>query len=155
MAKLEYEKSLVDQTLDILASAKEPLEDIESDMSSALGIILGARGVEELDTSGISKGTSAPDQCIQEIDKNIQLIQEKAEAIVKYNEEIDSMGVTQRLFSTLAFGTAKFTEGFFKAGEQIVDGFASVLGMAAGIFSPSAKEKIGNFIEKDHVGDAF
>ena len=38
MAKLEYEKSLVDQTLDILASAKEPLEDIESDMSSALGM---------------------------------------------------------------------------------------------------------------------
>ena len=60
-----------------------------------------------------------------------------------------------RINATASMVSLNFTEGVFTAGEEIVDGFATIGGFVAGLFSKDAQKSISDWIEKDHVGDWF
>ncbi|MBP5678265.1 MAG: hypothetical protein J6X28_00360, partial [Bacilli bacterium] len=157
MAKLEFKEDKINTALDSLQLAKTSLGNLESAMTSAVGIITGARGANYISSySGkLSSTLQTPSLCIEQVDAMITDINDKLAEVKKYNEEYENMSWAQKLFSSIGMAFTKFTEGFFTAGEQIIDGFAGVLGAVVGLVSPSAKEAIGDFIKKDYVGDFY
>ena len=155
MAKLLFNESTVNDAIDQLSQSQTTISGIQTGMASGISLITGARGANYLDTSKLSSTAQTPDLCIEQIRATIEDIQGKAEEVKKYNEEYENMSWGRKLFSSLGLALTKITQGFFTAGEQIVDGFASILGAVVGVVSPSAKEKIGEFVKKDHVGDFY
>ena len=156
MAKLDLDEKKVESVIEKLTEAKDTLSNIDSGMSSGLSLIVGARGSNYLDTSTLNTGKAAAEACISDIDTMIATIQEKAQAILDYNNDVSKMGFGKRLLGTIGMFGSKLVEGVFTAGEQLVDGFASIIGWGAGLFgAKDFKAKVGEFVAKDHVGDAF
>ncbi len=155
MAKLEYIPRLVDSALDQLENAQKRLNGTESKVESAVSQILGARGIEYIDTTGLKNCLGVVDTYSSLITQTIDDINQRVAMITEYNADIDDASFLTRVASTGGLFLSKFAEGLFSAGEQIVDGFASALGFVVGFVSEDAKESIGNFVKKDHVGDFF
>ena len=152
MARLQYVEDRVNEAINQLTLSETALSKIQSGMVSGIGLITGARGANYLNTGNLNATASTPDLCIQQVTQLISTIQEKSDAVKKFNSGYESMGFLEKLFSTVGMAATKITQGFFTAGEQIVDGFASAIGM---ILGGKAKESIGEFVKKDYVGDAY
>ena len=75
-------------------------------------------------------------------------LEKENEQFKEYNEDYENAGFFKKVFSTVGLIATKFSEGLFGAGEQIVDGFASGVGIIVGIFDKDAKEAIGEFVKK-------
>ena len=150
MARYKYNKEAVSGVIDQLNSAIDKLNDFDSEVLSGFSTIQSARGGEYLNISsdGVLK---LKDISVEAIRKVIDDIRAKAQTIEEYN----SASLFTKASSSIGMGFSKFLEGFLSAGENIIDGFATVGGLVAGIFSKDAKNAVGDFVKKDHVGDFF
>ncbi len=155
MAKLAYNETLVDESLSLLKRAESEIANTGTSVVSALSTIAGARGAGYLDMSAMLGAGGLNESCIALIEETVSGINARVEMIKEYNEDYENAGFFEKLFSSAGLIAAKFTEGLFGAGEQIVDGFASAAGFVVGIFDKDAKEAIGEFVKKDHVGDYY
>ena len=155
MAKLNYNPTLISSAIDLLNQGTKELSTMTSEMDSAISVIKSARGIEYVNTSNLSNSSQLIFQGIDTINKLIKEINDKAKLIEQYNKDVESANPIYRLLNTYSLSVAKKLEGFGTAGEQITDGFISAIGMVVGLFSSGAKEKIGDYIKKDHVGDFF
>lgn len=155
MAKLKYDSTLVNSTIDELGDASNQLINVEDEMRSALTIIANARGISYVDTDTLFNTLGFPSACQEMIEETITSIKNRASEIEEYNEEYENASFLEKLGSTAGLFLTKICEGIGSAGEQIVDGFASIIGLGAGLISKDAQNSIANFIEKDHVGDFF
>ena len=155
MAKLKYNETLVNNAIDELGAASNQLINTEDDMRSALTIIANAQGIHHVHTDTLFNTLGFPAACQEMIEETITSIKNRATEIEAYNKEYENASFLEKLGSTAGLFLTKICEGFASAGEQIVDGFASVLGMGVGLVSKDAQNSIANFIKKDHVGDYF
>ncbi|MBR2828221.1 MAG: hypothetical protein IKE70_03220 [Bacilli bacterium] len=168
MAKLVYDASLVDSALGQLRQAKAILGKTDSDLGNAASIIKSARGIEYIDVGGLSSIVGLGSKCQEYIDQVVSDINNQVDKITEYNAEIDEdysgfFGFIKRAGATVVHASSKLFEGIGTAGEQITDGFASAVGWVAGgvgdLFqwdeAKQLKSDIGEFVAKDHVGDAF
>ncbi len=155
MAKLEYNETLVDNAIGLLLKGKERLNGTEENVEKAVKKIIGARGIQLIDTTEVQSAIGLATAYQDVIDNTILRIQDRVEKVKEYNKDVEDTGFFKRLFATAGFGLAKIFEGVGEAGEQLVDGFASGIGFVVGIFDKDAQNKIGEFVKKDHVGDAF
>ena len=155
MAKLEYNEALVDESLSLLKQAETEIANTGTNVVSALKTIAGARGANHLDINSMLGAGGLNESCIQLIEQTVTGINERVEMVKEYNEDYENAGLFEKLFSSVGLVATKFTEGLFGAGEQIIDGFASATGLIVGIFDKDAKEAIGEFVKKDHVGDFY
>lgn len=155
MARLKYDSNLVNNAIDELGAASDQLLTTEDDMRSALTIIANAQGINHVHSDTIINTLGYP-QAVQEmIEETITSIKTRAQEVEEYNEKYENASFLEKLGSTAGLFLTKVVEGFASAGEQIVDGFASVIGWGAGLVSKDAQDSIANFIKKDHVGDFF
>ena len=150
MGRFKYNASKVNEAVSDLDEAYDILDDLNIEINNGIRIIHSARGSEYLsiDYNPILNYQYTAQEYITSLKKQIR---EKARQIEEYNDA----PWYQKTFATIGMGLGKIVEGFATAGEQIVDGFASLGGMVVGIFDKDAKDAIGGWIEKDHVGDAF
>ena len=150
MARYVYNKDAVSEVIDQLETAIDELSDVNTEILEGFSTIQTARGGQyiNIDSADALKYKDIADQAIRDVIKDIRA---KAQAIEEYN----SASWLKKASSTVAMAFTKFSEGFFSAGENILDGFASLGGMVVGIFSKDAQNSIGEFIAKDHVGDAY
>ena len=155
MAKLKYDSNLVNNAIDELGAASDQLLTTEDEMRSALTIIANAQGINYVHSDTIINTLGYPTACQEMIAETITSIQTRAQEVEEYNEKYENASFLEKLGSTAGLFLTKVVEGFASAGEQIVDGFASVIGWGAGLVSKDAQESIANFIKKDHVGDFF
>ena len=155
MARLKYDEVVVEQVISELGNARNNFASNTSGLASAMSVIMNARGAQYLDVSALEAAPKASNTCAEQVDQMIQSIRARVEEIKVYNADIESMGWGKRLLSTVGLGVAKLGEGVLTAGEQLVDGFASALGWVGGLFSSSFRDKIGEFVKKDYIGDAF
>ena len=155
MAKLKYNASLVESAISELGIASSQVIELEKEMRSALTIVANARGIEYVNTDALFQTLGYPSGCQSTIENTISTIKTKASEIEEYNQKFENASFLQKLGATAGLFLTKICEGFATAGEQIVDGFASIIGFGAGLISKNAQESIGNFIAKDHVGDYF
>ena len=155
MAKLEYNEALVDESLSLLKQAETQISNTGTNVVSALRTVAGARGANYLDINAMLGAGGLNESCIELIEQTVTGINERVEMIKQYNEDYENAGFFEKVFSSVGLIGAKFVEGIFGAGEQIIDGFASAAGLVVGIVSKDAKESIGEFVKKDHVGDYF
>ena len=156
MAKLAYNEELVDESLSLLKQAETQIANTGNNVVSALSTIAGARGANYLDMNSMIGAGGLNESCIQLIEETVSGINARVEMIQEYNEDYENAGFFKKVFSTVGLIATKFSEGLFGAGEQIVDGFASGAGFVLGILGQKdAKEAIGEFVKKDHVGDYY
>ena len=156
MAKLAYNEELVDESLSLLKQAETQIANTGNNVVSALSTIAGARGANYLDMNSMIGAGGLNESCIQLIEETVSGINARVEMIKEYNEDYENAGFFKKVFSTVGLIATKFSEGLFGAGEQIVDGFASGAGFVLGILGQKdAKEAIGEFVKKDHVGDYY
>ena len=155
MAKLAYNETLVNESLSLLKRAESEISNTGASVVSALSTVAGARGANYLDMSAMLGAGGLNESCIQLIEETITGINARVEMIEEYNEDYENAGFFKKLFSTGRLLGTKAFEGLFGAGEQIVDGFASAAGFLVGIVNKDAKEAIGEFVKKDHVGDYY
>lgn len=150
MARYVYNKEAVNGTIDQLEAAIKKIDDVNSTIQEGFSIIQTARGGNYIDISSADalKYKDVTEQAIRGI---IADIRSKAQMIEEYN----SASWFTKASSTVQMAFSKFVEGFLTAGENIIDGFASLGGLVAGVFSEDAKNAVGEFIAKDHVGDLF
>ena len=131
MAKLNYDEALVEQAVTEMNNAKSYMSGTSSSLTSAIGIITGARGANYIDTSSMQPAVGMVDTITGDIETTQGEIAKKVQMILEYNSEVDSMGFVERLFGTAGLIGTKFVEGLFTGGEQIIDGFASAVGWVA------------------------
>ena len=155
MARLKYDEVVVEEVVSQLGKVRDSFASNTAGLSSALNVILSARGAQFLDVSALEGAPKTSNTCAEQVDLAIQSIRARVEEIKAYNADVESMGWGKRLLSTVGLGVAKLGEGVLTAAEQLVDGFASALGWLGGIFSSSFRDKIGEFVKKDYVGDMF
>ncbi|MBQ6323427.1 MAG: hypothetical protein IJI22_01170 [Bacilli bacterium] len=155
MAKLNYDATLVNDAIQELEAAKRELADVDSRINAACQTIASARGIEYVNYSAVAKASGMGATCEEVINEVEKSIEERVEMIKSYNQDVDKAGLLKRLFATHQMASLKLTEGVLTAGEEIVDGFASAVGFVVGLFSKKGQEKIGQFVEKNHVGDYF
>ena len=156
MAKLEYNEALVDESLSLLKKAETEIANTGTNVVSALKTIAGARGANYLDINSMLGAGGLNESCIQLIEQTVTGINERVEMVKEYNEDYENAGLFEKLFSSVGLIGVKFVEGIFGAGEQIIDGFASATAAVLGLVgADGAKESIGEFVKKDHVGDYF
>ncbi|MBQ2909396.1 MAG: hypothetical protein IJE53_01145 [Bacilli bacterium] len=155
MAKLKYNATLVQNTIDELGAASNQLVNTEDEMRSALTIIANAQGIHHVHTDTLFNTLGFPTACQDMIEDTVTQLKSRAAEIEEYNKEYENASFLEKLGSTAGLFLTKICEGFASAGEQIVDGFASIIGLGAGLISKDAQNSIGNFIKKDHVGDFF
>lgn len=150
MSRYKYNKEAVSSVIDQLNSAIDKLNDVDSEILSGFSTIKTARGGQYININ--SEGAlKYKDISVEAIRKIIDDIRGKVQII----EEYSSASWLTKASSSIGMGFSKFIEGFFSAGENIFDGFATVGGLVAGIFSQDAKNAVGNFVKKDYVGDFF
>lgn len=150
MARYIYDEKQVGATISTINEAIEELEEVNIKIKKGINTISSARGGEYINIEAepiLEYKTIVVDS----IEALVSTIREKVALIEEYNNA--SWG--EKAFSTISMGVTKFVEGLATAGEQIVDGFATITGFVVGIFSEDAKNEIGEFIKKDHVGDFF
>lgn len=155
MARLKYDSNLVNSAIDELGAASDQLLTTEDEMRSALTIIANARGINHVHSDTIINTLGYPTAVQEMIEETITSIKTRAQEVEEYNEKYENASFLEKLGSTAGLFLTKVVEGFASAGEQIVDGFASVIGWGAGLVSKDAQDSIANFIKKDHVGDFF
>ena len=155
MAKLVYDEELVNSSLEQLLKARNTITSNYGGVQSALGIITSARGAQYLDLSALNVVAKDAENCATSIDNMIKNINSRVEEVKMYNADVETMGWGRRMLSTIGLARAKIWEGLLTGGEELVDGFLSVVGAVGGLFSSSFKDRVGNIIAKDHVGDAF
>lgn len=150
MARYVYNKEAVNGTIDQLEAAIGKINDVNSIIQEGFSIIQTARGGNYINISPAAalKYKDVAEQAIRGI---IADIRSKAQIIDEYN----SASWFTKAQSSVNMAFTKFVEGFFTAGENIIDGFASLGGLVVGIFSEDAQNAIGEFIAKDYVGDLF
>ena len=114
--------------------------------------------IAEVNKTLANTGYSLPEDALTEVYTWVQdrikeiydQVEYKAGMVDEYSESLSNPA---SYLATAGMLAGKFVEGFLGAGEQITDGFASALGMAVGIFDEDAKNAIGEYVAKDHVGD--
>ena len=156
MAKLDFDEKKIESVIEKLTEAKDSLNNVADGMASGLNIIARARGSANLDTNALREGVQLPENCVTEITSMIDKIKLTAEEILKYNGDVSKLNIFERTLGTIGMFGSKLTEGVFTAGEQLVDGFASIIGWGLGKLGfKGAQESIAKFVSKDYVGDAF
>ena len=155
MARLKYDSNLVNSAIDELSEGNRQLINTEDDMRSALTIIANARGVNYVHTDTLFNTIGYPSACQEMIEETISDIRKRVTELEEYNKEYENASFLEKLGSTAGLFLTKICEGIASSGEQIVDGFASVIGLGAGLLSEDAQKSIENFIKKDYIGDFF
>ena len=148
MSRYTYNSNLVAQALEKLGSAYDSLAQTNVDMKKGIDTICNARGAENMQVD-FSVITGYRSQVIDYIDEMSNTIREKTQEI----EEYESAPWWKKLFSTIGMGVLKVVEGFVGLNENVVDGFAAIVGWVGGLFSSDFKDSVGEFIKKDWVGD--
>ena len=153
MSSFQYNSDKVNNAIDLLQDSKTKLSYTASEFSSALSeIVTASRGYLEIDTETLP---AIPEQVTSSIDSLIGIIEDKQREV----EEYDAIPDWLRPLATLAMGVLKIGEGVLTAGEQLVDGFLTIVGWGGGaidmIAGTNFQEGIADAIETDHVGDFF
>lgn len=148
MSRYTYNSNLVAQSLEKLGSAYDSLGQTNIDMKKGIDMICNARGAENMQID-FSVITGYHSQVIDYIDEMSNTIREKTQEI----EEYESAPWWKKLFSTIGMGVLKVVEGFIGLNENVVDGFAAIVGWVGGLFSSDFQDSVGEFIKKDWVGD--
>lgn len=153
MARYDYDAEKVNSALDTLATAKKKLSSTASEFSSALSeIVTASKGYLDVDTGTLP---AIPGEVESSIDELSTMISEKQTEIEEYN----ASPWYEKLFGSIGMGITKLGEGIATAGEQLVDGCATIVGWGAGAWDilagTNSQDGISDFIEKDHVGDFF
>ena len=155
MARLDYNEEDVNSALETLTHARDTFTSNTASLVGAINTVAGARGSQYIDYSGLNIAPNASETIADQIDNMSNVIKQRVEAVIQYNYDYDHMSWGEKLFDTIGLGISKVFEGLFGAVEQIVDGFASIVGWVGGLFSSDFKDSVGEFIKKDYVGDAF
>ena len=150
MARYVYNREGVNSVIDQLETAINKIIDVNSTIQNGFTTIKTARGGEYINISP-ADALGYKDVAETAIRSIMADIREKASMIEEYN----SASWLTKASATVAMAFSKFVEGFFTAGENILDGFASIGGLVVGIFSKDAQKSIGEFIAKDHIGDLY
>ena len=163
MARYTYNDGLVSETIDKLGSALDALNKTNMEIEKGFDLINSARGIESIQVEytgeviGYKSLIQTYSQQVLEykslvgeyIDDMIVTIQEKAQEI----EEYESSPWWLKTFSTIGMGALKLVEGLVGSAENIIDGGATLVGFVGGLFSSEFQDSVGEFIEKDWVGD--
>ena len=72
MAKLDYNEELVNSAIEQLNQSKNTLSSNTGGLTSAIGIITGARGSQYIDASSLNLAISAADSSVSVIDEMIR-----------------------------------------------------------------------------------
>ena len=150
MARFKYDSDKVSNALSELELAKKTLDNVNTEINAGITTIMNARGSKFISVD-FNSILGLKETSIEYIDTIIKDIEENKRTIEEYN----SAPWYKKVFATTGMAITKFGEGIATGGEQLVDGFASLTGMVVGVFNNDAKEAIGEFVKKDHVGDAF
>lgn len=153
MGRYVYESGRVQSSLNRLGEAKNLLNETQAELQKAFNTLASARGIEWIDYAS-SQGSieGLPGDCQQYIQALYDEIKNKSKQIDDYNNK----PWYEKIFASLCMGVAKVVEGIAVVGENIVDAGASLVGFTAGIFgNKEFQDSCGEFIKKDHVGDAF
>lgn len=150
MARYVYNRDAVDNGLTFLNDANTLITSSYDLFSSGIKIISSARGSDNLNYSSFNF-SGIQESISDNISSLITTVTNNANMIDEYN----AAPWWKKFTASVDMANIKFTEGFLTGGEQIVDGFATAVGFVAGLFSSTAKDAIGDFIRKDHVGDYF
>ena len=153
MGRYVYESGKVQSSLNRLGEAKNFLNETQAELQKAFNTLASARGIEWIDYAS-SQGSieGLPGDCQQYIQALYDEIKNKSKEIEDYNNK----PWYEKIFASLCMGVAKVVEGIAVVGENIVDAGASLVGFTAGIFgNKEFQDSCGEFIKKDHVGDAF
>ncbi len=156
MAKINYNPQGVSLAIGDLELANRNIDIAKSEISTAVNIIRNARGVSDYISIDYNWILNLPVDCQDLITKQKNEIEQKATQLEAYNKDVDNANIFVRAAATYGMAQIKMAEGVGTAGEQIIDGFASAAGFIAGIFgAKDAQKGIGDWVEKDHVGDFF
>ena len=150
MARYVYNQSGVNSTIAELNDSINEIDNVNTIINSGISIIESARGGQYIEINSAA-ALQYKDVVETAVRKLISDIRSKVALIEEYN----SASFLEKAFSTVGMGLSKLIEGFGTAGENILDGFCSLGGLVVGIFSEDAKNSIGQFVQKDHVGDFF
>ena len=149
MARFVYDEDKVNESLETLKNATKQVSETAQGFSSALSEIANAsKGYLWIDTATLPE---MPVQVTKTIEEIMQLITAKQTAIEEYN----ASPWYQKIFGSAGMILTKLGEGIGTAGEQLLDGAATIVGFGVGLFSKDMQSSISQFIEKDHVGDFF
>ena len=118
MAKLHYEKTLVDTAIAELGDATNQIVGTEESMRSALTIIASARGIEHVHTDTLFNTLGYPAACQDLIKESVTSIEARVAQIEEYNKIYENSSWFGKLFSTAGLFLTKIVEGFASAGEQ-------------------------------------
>ena len=176
MARYQYEKSEVDQSLSLLQEAIKIINESEAPIQSGLAS-LEATGIEAyLNDYGTVKNNlmEIATTSAEYVNKLYSSVDSKAKEIEEYNNK----GFFEKAGATIAMTGLKLFEGVASVVEGIVDGAVTLVGWAcnllgggvAGIFtaltgqgfskgwndvSNGINNSFGKFVRKDWVGDTF
>ena len=149
MARFVYDEDKVNESLETLKNATKQVSETAQGFSSALSEIANAsKGYLWIDTATLPE---MPVQVTKTIEEIMQLITAKQTAIEEYN----ASPWYEKIFGSAGMILTKLGEGIGTAGEQLLDGAATIVGFGVGLFSKDMQSSISQFIEKDHVGDFF
>ena len=149
MARFVYDEDKVNESLETLKNATNQVSETAQGFSSALSEIANAsKGYLWIDTATLPE---MPVQATKTIEEIMQLITAKQTAIEEYN----ASSWLDKIFGSAGMILTKLGEGIGTAGEQLLDGAATIVGFGVGLFSKDMQSSISQFIEKDHVGDFF
>ena len=149
MARFVYDEDKVNESLETLKNATKQVSETAQGFSSALSEIANAsKGYLWIDTATLPE---MPVQVTKTIEEIMQLITAKQTAIEEYN----ASPWYDKIFGSAGMILTKLGEGIGTAGEQLLDGAATIVGFGVGLFSKDMQSSISQFIEKDHVGDFF
>ena len=155
MANLHYDPALAEQMVNKIIQGKKELHGTESKVKSGISKITKAKGANYIYTGEITSLLGLAEAKIDALDNLKKDMTEQIKNIEDYNSNKQEFSFLHRLLATRAFIELKFLEGVLSGCEQIFDGVATLTGLFVGIFSPTAKEKIANFIAPDYFGDMF
>lgn len=151
MARYEYDRNLVEQALGSLNSAVSAINNTNTDIQKGVNQIMNARGAGDLGINA-SAFTSIQPEILSYIEEIESSIKSKAAEI----EEYSAASGVQKFFSTAGMSVLKLIEGIGTAGENLIDGGASLLAWGSGLFgNKDFQDSVAEWIKKDHVGDFF
>ncbi len=160
MARYVYDKSKVDNGLELLEQAKSKLKGISTNMKSGISMINSARGSEyiSMDFSGILSLESTATQMINDLEN---VIRGKASEIQEYQDYKDAHPILSGIKTfggTILSGGADLVQGAMNGIASIGDAGLAVVGWGAGVFGNDLlrecceeelkEKKINNWFDK-------
>ena len=155
MARLVYQEDVVNESLDLLVQARNTFSSGTDGLSSAIGVVRGARGAEYISTESMAAGIQSANNYANDANSQVSKIQDRVATIKQYNDDYDNLPLLQKILSTVGVSGVQLLGGVFNAGETIVDGFATLIGLVGGIFSSDFKQGVADFVATEHVNNVM